>query len=287
MDSPHKESPPSKKLETEPREPTDQLDNGTYKHIDTKLNDMEKRLESTLSASLCESITKSVTDGLKTIIDSSVKEALVTLSKNVNSAIEQNPTVKQHGEQLDSLETENMILKTKMYAMEGKQRQMDKKISAMECKALQNNLIFKGIPEIEWEKETQSKKKVYEELSKLTDGDTDQAKLKTAKKMSIRMCKRIGRYSKDRSRPLSVEFLCKEDVEFILTKKTNLRAGIYVDREYPIEIEKKRKLLRPILTAAKKQKKFRKRCKMVNDVLVIKGKKYGITKGQGIKSINK
>ena len=88
---------------------------------------MEKRLESALSASLCESITKSVTDGLKTIIDSSVKEALITLSKNVNSAIEQNPTVKQHGEQLDSLETENMILKTKMYAMEGKQRQMDKK----------------------------------------------------------------------------------------------------------------------------------------------------------------
>ena len=156
--------------------------------------------------------------------------------------------------------------------------------NARHCKIISSLRAFQ---KSNGKKKHKVRKKVYEELSKLTDGDSDQAKLKTAKKMSIRMCKRIGRYSKDRSRPLSVEFLCKEDVEFILTKKTNLRAGIYVDREYPIEIEKKRKLLRPILTAAKKQKRFRKRCKMVNDVLVIKGKKYGITKGQGIKSINK
>ena len=287
MDSPHRESPPTKKLETESMEPAEQLDHGTYKHIDTKLNDMEKRLESALSASLCESIMKSVTAGLKTIIDSSIKEALDTMSKNVNTAIEQNPTVKQHGEQLDSLETENMILKKKVHAMEGKQKQMDKKITEMERKALQNNLIFKGIPETEWEKEAQSKKKVYDELAMLADGNTDQTKLKSAKKIGIRVCKRIGRYNKDKSHPLSVKFLCKEDVDYILNKKTNLRTGVYVDREYPTEIEKKRKLLRPILTAAKKQKKFRKRCKMVNDLLVIKGKKYGISKGQGIKSINK
>ena len=248
---------------------------------------MERRLESALSASLSESITKSVTASLKTIIDSSLKKALDTMSKNMDKAIDQNPTVKHHGEQLDSLETENMILKTKVRTMEGKQKQMDKKICEMERKSLQNNLIFKGIPETEWEKEAVSKQKVYQELAKITDGGTDQAKLKLAKKMNIRACKRLGRYNKDRSRPLSVEFVCKEDTEFILAKRTNLRTGVYVDREYPIEIEKKRKLLRPILTAAKKQKKFRKKCKMVNDLLVIKGKKYGLDQGQGIKNISK
>ena len=105
--------------------------------------------------------------------------------------------------------------------------------------------------------------------------------------MSIRCCKRLGRYNKDRSRPLSVEFVSREDVNFILSKKSNLRTGVYVDREYPIEVEKKRTLLRPILTAAKKQKKFQKKCKMENDLLVIKGKRYGINKRPGVKDISK
>ena len=131
MDSPNKESPPNKKHEAEAESTEDAktekaLDTKTYQHIDTKLNEMERRLESALSASLSESITKSVTAGLQTIIDTSLKAALDTMSKNVDKAIEQNPTVKQHGEQLDSLETENMILKTKVRTMEGKQKRWTK-----------------------------------------------------------------------------------------------------------------------------------------------------------------
>ena len=292
MESPNKESPPNKKHEAE-AEPTENatgeqaLDTKTYQHIDTKLDEMEKRLETALSASLSKSITESVTAGLQTIIDTSLKAALDTMSKNVDEAIEQNPTVKQHGEQLDSLETENMILKTKVRTMEVKQKDMDKKISEMERKSLQNNLIFKGIPETEWEKENVHRQKVFRELTKISTGDTDQAKLKAAKKMNIRACKRLGRYNKDRPRPLSVEFVSKEDVEFILANKSNLCKDVYVDREYPMEIEKKRKTLRPILTAAKKQKRFRKKCKMVNDLIVIKGKKYGLDKAQGVKDISK
>ena len=112
---PSMDSPPTKKQEMENTNlPDETLDQDTYKHIDTKLTDMEKRLETALTASLSESITKNVTAGLKTIIDSSLKEALDTMSKNVNKAIEENPTVIQHSEQIDSLETENMMLKTKV-----------------------------------------------------------------------------------------------------------------------------------------------------------------------------
>ena len=49
-----------------------------------------------------------------------------------------------------------------------------------------------------------------------------------------------------------------------------------MDKEYPLDIEKKRKILRPIYTAAKQSKKYKKRCRMENDQLVIKGKHYGI-----------
>ena len=291
IDSPQQDTPPTKKQEMDSHETMGQssenLDQNTYKHINTKLTDMEKRLETALTASLSESITKNVTVGLKTIIDSSLKEALDTMSKNVNKAIEENPTVVQHGEQIDSLETENMMLKTKVRKMEGNQKEMTKKLNEIERKSLQNNLIFKGIQEDEWEKENISKTKIQKELAKITPGTSESTKLKAAKKMNIRCCKRLGRYNKDRSRPLSVEFVSKEDVNFILSNKSNLRTGVYVDREYPIEIEKKRKLLRPILTAVKKQNKFRKKYKMENDLLVIKGKRYGVNKGQGVKDINK
>ena len=81
---------------------------------------------------------------------------------------------------------------------------------------------------------------------------------------------------KDRARPISVEFVRKEDVKFILANKTNLSKSVYADKEYPAEIEKKRKILRLIFTAAKHNKKYKKHCRMENDVLVIKEKKYNV-----------
>ena len=96
------------------------------------------------------------------------------------------------------------------------------------------------------------------------------------KKLEIRSCKRLGRYSSNRARPISIEFVRKEDIEFILSRKSSLNKGVYADREYPAEVEKKRKILRPILTAAKHSTKYKKRCRMENDLLVIKGKRYGV-----------
>ena len=290
MESPTRNSPPAKKQGTEQgiakNEEEEELNPETYQHIDNKLNSMEKRLEASLSASLSESITKSVTDSLKDLIDNSLKTALDTMSKNVDKAIEKNPTVIQHGEQIDSLETENLLLKSRVQTMEGEHSNMKKKLSEIEKKALQQNMIFKGIEEDEWEEEAVSRTKIYSELCKLFNGNSDGAKLKQAKRLQIRSCRRIGRYNKDRSRPISVEFLRKEDTDFIFTNKSKLRNGIYADREYPVEIEKKRKLLRPILTVAKKHKKFRKRCKLENDLLVIKGKKYGLKKSDGVKDLS-
>ena len=96
------------------------------------------------------------------------------------------------------------------------------------------------------------------------------------KKIDIRSCKRIGWYVKDRSRPISIELLRRDDIDFILTNKKELRTSVFAEKEYPQDVENKRKILRPILTAAKNSKKYRKRCRMDNDQLVIKGKRYGI-----------
>ena len=248
----------------------------TMEHFDTQMSEMESRLST--------NITASVTAGLRAIIDSSVKEALETIKNSVDEAIESNPTIKNHSEQLDSLETENILLKSKVSVMEGEHKKMKSKLDQIEDRSLRQCIIIKGIKEDEWEKECTNREKIYKELSYLVSPDRTfkdkpeehKYRLKMAKQLEIRCCKRIGKYNKDRPRPLSVELLRMEDMEFILLNKTKLRKGVYADKEYPFEIERKRKILRPILTAAKKQKKFRKRCKLERDELVIKGKHYNV-----------
>ena len=267
-------SPPSKRQDKDESTPSSEK---VCKHLDTQLGDMEKRLEASLSATLSASITASVTAGLKDLIDTSLQKAMVTMSNRVNEVIEEHPVVVQHGEQIDSLKTENLILKSKMSKMEDESTHMKKKIASMESRALSNNLIIKGIPEEEWEKESTTRSKIYSELAKLIENEeSDTQKLKKAKKLEMRNCKRLGRYVPNRARPISAEFVRKEDIEFILSKKTGLSKGVYADREYPAEIEKKRKILRPILTTAKHSTKYKKRCRMENDLLVIKGKRYGV-----------
>ena len=64
-------------------------------------------------------------------------------------------------------------------------------------------------------------------------------KIAMAKNMVIKRCKRIGRFSRTRARPITVEFLQCQDVEYILETKNFLWRGIYVDREYVPEIERK------------------------------------------------
>ena len=254
----------------------DQTELVTMEHFDTQMSEMETRLTN--------NITASVTAGLRAIIDSSVKEALETIKKSVDEAIESNPTIKTHSEQLDSLETENILLKSRVTVMEGEQKKLQTKLNQIENRSLQNCIIIKGIKEDDWEKESSSREKIYKELASLVRTDQTfkdkneekKQRLKIAKRLEICSCKRLGKYNKDRPRPLSVELLRKEDIEYILANKPKLRKGIYMDREYPIEIERKRKILRPILTAAKKQKKYRKRCKMERDELVIKGKHYNV-----------
>ena len=50
--------------------------------------------------------------------------------------------------------------------------------------------------------------------------------------------------------------------------------GIYVDREFCIETEKARQLLRPMLKAAKGIKEYNRKCRLEGNHLVLDGKRY-------------
>ena len=52
--------------------------------------------------------------------------------------------------------------------------------------------------------------------------------------------------------------------------------GIYVDREYPIDIERKRKTLLPVLRAAKRSSEFKKQSRLEDDKIILKGRAYSV-----------
>ena len=114
-------------------------------------------------------------------------------------------------------------------------------------KNLDHSLIIRGVTEDFKETKQQMVYKVHQVLSVLMQGDTPADRLECVKRITIRTCRRLGRFNRNRIRPLSIELVHRDDVDFILDNKMELERGIYIDREYPLEIERKRKTLLPVL----------------------------------------
>ena len=90
----------------------------------------------------------------------------------------------------------------------------------------------------------------------------------------IHQCRRLGRPTPGRLRPISVEFENRQDADSIVEFKYYLSSGVYVDREYSMDTERKHHILRPILCAAKMKPELRFKSRMELK-LVIDGKHYG------------
>ena len=88
----------------------------------------------------------------------------------------------------------------------------------------------------------------------------------------------MGRYTEDTTRPLpiSIELVHRQDALNLMDKKRKLNKGVYLDKEYPQDVERKRKMLRPILKAARDKVKYKRRSRMEDDKVIIKGKPYSL-----------
>ena len=116
--------------------------------------------------------------------------------------------------------------------------------------------------------------KVYQEISPTINRETDNERLQVASEIEIVKVRRLGKKDVNRTRPISVEFSIKFDVEQIFANRFDLNDGIYVNREYSKETERNRRLLRPILQAAKKLPEYKDVCRMEADVLNLNGTKF-------------
>ena len=259
---------------------TNKIKEGTaHKDTTNKMTDTQEKMSNATSTMLTEimkkeerlaaKITSSKEQGLSDIeerlnnnirstIDSSIKDALKVMQNSLNTVVEKNPTIHSHSLELKDLRDENLRLNCKLQQLTSEQGHMKKQLNKMETMALEHSLIIRGIPKEFQETEQMICDKIHYVLTKIMQGDTEDQKLSNAKQILIKSSRRLGRFSRQRTHPLSIELHHKQDIEFILENRYDLGQGIYIDREYPIDIEWKRKTLLPVLKAAKRSSEFKK-----------------------------
>ena len=168
---------------------------------------------------------------------------------------------------------ENKIAK-RFVQNEEKQKKLETRIGLLEDQLLEKNVIFQGIHEEEYEDRSDVKTQIVKAIATTMEGDDFNTKKTLAGKTSIDTVERIGKYNPLRVRPVKVRFLEEKDVDHLFRNRKKLPKGVFIDKEYSQTTEKERRLVRPILRAARRMDKYKGKVCMEGPHLVVDGKHY-------------
>ena len=241
---------------------------------ETEYNDLSEedkrfaRMEQRLELKMKESVKEGIKESMQEVVDNTLKtDAVNELIKTNHSVVTQQTT-------LHALEHENKALNYWVQKLEYEQDKLKSKLDMIENKGLESCVIIRGITESISEDTSSLMENVYRELSKTIDARSEWERMKLAKEMDIIKCRRIGRPLAGRTRPISIEFQYQQDMDYVLGNKKFLQKGIYIDKKYAPDIERCRRLLRPILKAAHNLRDYENSCRLEDDHLIIDRKHY-------------
>ena len=129
-----------------------------------ELKQMEDRLHTSLTSSLTMSLTQNLQEELKGIVNDSIKGAVDTLNRAASKLDDCSVSIQKHDDEIRGLKEKNDQLMHKVTVLETEQGLLKSKLNAIERETLECCLIFKGIPDSDWEKEPVTKQKLYREL---------------------------------------------------------------------------------------------------------------------------
>ena len=201
-----------------------------------------------------------------------IDEKIKPVESKLNSLVGSEFNLPKHIEDINEVKVQHKNLERKLTKVERENKHLKQKITNLEDKMLEYNIVLSGIDEDKWEEPEPRLDKVNRELLRITTGNAQTETTETTEcvtKLDIMSTERLGHYNPAWPRPISVRFIHKKDVDLILANKKKLDEGIFVDRQYSDETESETKRLRPILTAERKIKEYRGRCKMEGMDLVI------------------
>ena len=165
-------------------------------------------------------------------------------------------------------------LSRKLKNNDERHRKLESRLCQIEDQLLERNLIFQGIVETEFEDRSDIKVQVIKAIAPTMDGEDEEEQKKNAGNSSIETVEWLGKYNPQGTWPVKVKFGNKSDVDHLLKNKKKLPKDVYIDKEYSKATEKERRLLRPILKAARKIGKYKIKCRMEGSHIMIDGKHY-------------
>ena len=127
----------------------------------------------------------------------------------------------KHAREVEEIKVQQVKLKSRLSRVERENESLKQKITLMENKMLEHNIVITGISEDKWEDPEPKKDKVCSVLASLMEGDNQKEKLEKANELDIMHTERLGRFNPQKGRPISVRFVHKQDVDMVLTNKRN------------------------------------------------------------------
>ena len=177
-----KSSPLSRKL-PQRMEPTNLVSTSTNtvtSEEDTKLNEMEERLNRNLMRNISKNLEGYINDSIKGALDN-MTTAIEKLAETNQNLIDQNSEIKH-------LKDENIKLTSEVVHLQHKQEKINRKLKTIESNVISCSVIMRGIREGRYEKEIVLKDKVYTELAYLMESYNPQEQLEMAKQIGIKRC---------------------------------------------------------------------------------------------------
>ena len=205
-----------------------------------------------------------------------VKDLLSPMNDRINMILVEQTKMNETIGDAALLKEENEKLKRRVILMEDTTHKLQQRISALEDKLLETNIILTGIYEGAWETEEARREVLFEVIANTIVGRNFEEKYEVAKTMHIKHSRRIGKYRQMHNRPISITFQYREDAEYILNNRKYLPQGVYVDKEYSKETEERRRILRPYFNAARKIPKYQRKCRLEGDTLILRGLSYRV-----------
>ena len=236
---------------------TDDKNTQNMEENEVELSPELKELEKWLNTSMHININKCIAEALQPIKDS--------IEKIVNSSAQ----IDSHDNEIKRLNVENSALESQVSELRNNMESIKSKLNQLENRSLECNLIFRGVEESLNETEDVLKDKIHRIISYTYNYHDEQSRLSAVRCCIIRRCKWLGRPNPHRPRPISAEFESKKDMDAILEYKYYLPKGVFADKEYCEDTERKRRILRPILRAAKMKPELKLKSHMEYDKLVI------------------
>ena len=169
---------------------------------------------------------------------------------------------------IDKLEKKVVDLEARNNALAAQNLQMQEDTLRNEIRRREFNLIFEGIPDIIKEDTSFLYKKFVDILNSMEVFNGCGSRVQLAK------LQRQGPYNRYRKRNVLCQFVRYSDVQLILQNRSQLPHDIFVREDFPEEIERRRSILRPVFNTARRMTKYRGKCRLLVDKLIIDGKTY-------------